>query len=36
MYMILVKKLEGKRQLGRDFLSWEDNIKIGFKEMDKK
>jgi hypothetical protein len=29
---ILVKKLEGKRPLGRHKYRWEDNIKMDFEE----
>jgi hypothetical protein len=32
-YSILVGKSEGKRPLGRSRRSWEDNIKMGFKEI---
>jgi len=33
-YMVLVKKPEGKRPLGRPRLRWEDNIKIHLQEME--
>jgi hypothetical protein len=33
-YMVLVKRPEGKRQLGRTRRRWEDNIKI-FKKRDR-
>jgi hypothetical protein len=29
----LVRKLEGKRPLGRPRLRWEDNIKMGLEEV---
>jgi len=32
VYMVLVKKPEGKRQLGRRRRRWEDNIKMDLKE----
>jgi hypothetical protein len=32
-FIILVAKLEGKRPFGRPRLRWEDNIKIGVREM---
>jgi hypothetical protein len=33
VYRGLVRKLEGKRSLGRPRLRWEDNIKIGLQEV---
>jgi hypothetical protein len=33
VYWVLVGKLEGKSPLGRTRRRWEDNIKIGLKEM---
>ena len=33
VYMVLVKKPEGKRSLGRPRRRWEDNIKIYLKEV---
>ena len=33
VYRILVRKLEGKRQLGRPRRRWEDNIKMDLKEV---
>jgi len=33
VYRVLVGKPEGKRQLGRPRLSWEDNIKIDLQEL---
>jgi len=33
VYRVLVKKPEGKRQLGRPMLRWEDNIKIDLQEV---
>jgi hypothetical protein len=33
VYMILVGKPEGKRQLGRSRLSWVDNIKMDLGEI---
>ena len=33
MFMILVGKPEGKRPLGRPRRTWEDNIKMDFKEV---
>jgi hypothetical protein len=32
-YVVLVRKSEGKRPLGRPRLRWENNIKIHLKEM---
>jgi hypothetical protein len=32
-YKILVGKLEGKQQLGKPWSRWEDNIKMGLKEV---
>jgi hypothetical protein len=32
-YMILVRKPEGKRQLGRPKRKWEDNIKMDLREV---
>jgi len=32
-YKILIKKLEGKRPLGRHRHRWEDNIKMDLKEI---
>ena len=33
VYRVLVRKLEGKRQLGRPRRRWEDNIKMHFQEV---
>jgi hypothetical protein len=33
VYMVLVERPEGKRPLGRSKRSWEDNIKMGLREM---
>jgi hypothetical protein len=33
VYRVLVGKLEGKRQLGRPGLRWEDNIKMELQEV---
>jgi len=33
MHTVLVGKPEGKRKLGRHRRRWEDNIRIGFREM---
>ena len=33
VYMILVKKREGKTPLGRPRRRWEDNIKMDFQEV---
>jgi len=33
VYRILVGKPDGKRQLGRHWCVWEDNIKIDLKEL---
>jgi hypothetical protein len=33
VYMVLVGRPEGKRQLGRPSLRWEDNIKVDLKEI---
>jgi hypothetical protein len=33
VYKVLVKKLEGKGQMGRPRRRWEDNIKIGLQEV---
>jgi hypothetical protein len=33
VYMVLVGKPEGKRQLGRPRLRWEDNIKMDLQEV---
>jgi hypothetical protein len=33
VYRILVRKLEGKKQLGRSRRRWEDNIKMDLKEV---
>ena len=33
VYRVLVRKPEGKRQLGRPRLIWEDNIKMGLQEV---
>ena len=33
VFMILVGKPEGKRPLGRPRRTWEDNIKMDFKEV---
>jgi hypothetical protein len=33
-YNILVGKPEGKRPLGRHKHRWEDNIRVGFSEID--
>jgi hypothetical protein len=33
IYMILVGKPEGKRPLGRPRSRWEDNIRMGLREM---
>jgi len=33
VYRVLVGKLEGKRQLGRPWRRWEDNIKIDLQEV---
>jgi len=32
-YMVLVRKAEGKRPLGRSRRRWEDNIKMGLQEV---
>ena len=32
-YSVLVGKPEGKRPLGRPMCRWEDNIKMGLKEI---
>ena len=32
-YRVLVGKPEGRRPLGRSRLRWEDNIKMGLREM---
>jgi len=34
VYRVLVGKPEGKRPLGRPRLRWEDNIKMGFQEVE--
>jgi len=31
VYIVMAKKPEGKRQLGRRRLAWEDNIKVDLK-----
>jgi hypothetical protein len=36
VWFIFVGKPEGKRPLGRPKYTWEDNIKLGFKEIDLK
>lgn len=33
VYKLLVEKAEGKQQLGSPEHSWEDNIKVGFREI---
>ena len=33
MYRVLVRKLKGKRPLGRSRLRWEDNIKMDLQEV---
>jgi hypothetical protein len=33
VYRVLVGRSEGKRSLGRPRLRWEDNIKLGFREI---
>jgi hypothetical protein len=33
VYRVLVGRPEGKRPLGRPSCRWEDNIKIGFREI---
>jgi len=33
VYRVLVRKLEGKRPLGRRRLRWEDNIKMDLQEV---
>jgi hypothetical protein len=32
VYRVLVGRPEGKRQLGRPRIRWEDNIKLGLRE----
>jgi hypothetical protein len=32
-YRVLVEKLEGRRPPGKSRRSWEDNIKMGLKEI---
>jgi hypothetical protein len=32
-YGILIGKFEGNRSLGRILCGWEDNIRMGFKEI---
>jgi hypothetical protein len=34
VYWVLVGKPEGKRPLGRCMCRWEDNIKMGFQELE--
>jgi len=34
VYMVLVGKPEGKRQLGRPRLRWEDNIKMDLQKVE--
>jgi hypothetical protein len=33
VYMVLMGKPEGKRPLGRSRCRWEDNVKMGFREI---
>jgi len=33
LYRVLVRKLKGKRPLGRSRLRWEDNIKMDLQEV---
>jgi hypothetical protein len=35
-YKVLIQKSEGKRPLGRSWCTWDDNIKIGLKEIGRK
>jgi hypothetical protein len=34
VYRVLIGRPEGKRPLGRPRRGWEDNIKLGFREME--